>query len=63
VSQSSVAYLVALLPVSEEVRLRCHLHAVTVKALSMGCSTEKLSALADESNETEDELEVRIHQC
>uniref|UniRef100_A0A5S6QDW1 Ras-GAP domain-containing protein n=1 Tax=Trichuris muris TaxID=70415 RepID=A0A5S6QDW1_TRIMR len=35
VTTDTVAYLVALLPVSEEVRLRCPLHSRTIKALSL----------------------------
>uniref|UniRef100_A0A915KNP1 Neurofibromin n=1 Tax=Romanomermis culicivorax TaxID=13658 RepID=A0A915KNP1_ROMCU len=43
VSQDSIAYLLALLPVSEEVRLRCHLHSSTIRALNMCGSSEMLA--------------------
>lgn len=49
VSMDSVAFLTALLPVSEEVRLRCHLHSSTVRALSMCGSSETLTLTGQEA--------------
>lgn len=45
----SIPYLTALLPVSDEVRMRCHLHSLTIRALSMADSTETLTLSGQEA--------------
>lgn len=50
----SIPYLTALLPVSDEVRMRCHLHSLTIRALSMADSTETLTLSGQEAAFSDD---------
>ncbi|KHJ47392.1 GTPase-activator protein [Trichuris suis] len=54
VTMDTVAYLIALLPVSEEVRLRCPLHSSTIKALSLREASECSAKVSNSCQENVD---------